>query len=104
MIEFAYAASRHGACRCRRHDFHVIMIVVMMAIFYFLLIRPENKRKKQAEEMRSSLQEGRLADHHRRRVWPYRGHHRPHRGHRDQRGPGPHGVREVRHRLRGYAG
>ena len=31
---------------------------IMVAIFYFMLIRPESKRKKQAEEMRSSLQKG----------------------------------------------
>lgn len=36
----------------------VIMLVLMIAIFYFMLIRPESKRKKQAEEMRSSLQKG----------------------------------------------
>lgn len=36
----------------------IIMLVVMIAIFYFMLIRPENKRKKEAEQMRSSLQVG----------------------------------------------
>ena len=35
-----------------------IMMVIMLGIFYFMLIRPESKRKKQAEEMRSSLQKG----------------------------------------------
>ena len=36
----------------------VLMIVAMVAIFYFMLIRPENKRKRQAEEMRNSIQKG----------------------------------------------
>jgi preprotein translocase subunit YajC len=36
----------------------IIMLLVMVAIFYFMLIRPENKRKKEAEQMRSSLQVG----------------------------------------------
>jgi preprotein translocase subunit YajC len=36
----------------------IIMLLVMVAIFYFMLIRPENKRKKDAEQMRSSLQVG----------------------------------------------
>ncbi len=36
----------------------IIMLVAMIAIFYFMLIRPENKRKKEAEQMRSSLQPG----------------------------------------------
>ena len=36
----------------------MIMIVALMAVMYFFMIRPENKRKKQAEEMRSSLQKG----------------------------------------------
>ena len=35
-----------------------IMLVAMLAIFYFMLILPENKRKKEAEQMRSSLNEG----------------------------------------------
>ena len=34
------------------------MLVVMIGVFYFVLIRPENKRKKEAENMRSSVQEG----------------------------------------------
>lgn len=36
----------------------IVMLVAMMAVFYFLMIRPENKRKKEAEQMRSSLQVG----------------------------------------------
>ena len=36
----------------------LIMLVVMFALLYFMMIRPENKRKKQAEEMRNSLQKG----------------------------------------------
>ena len=36
----------------------IIMLLVMVAIFYFMLIRPENKRKKEAEQMRFSLQVG----------------------------------------------
>ena len=36
----------------------LVMLVLMIGIFYFMLIRPESKRKKQAEEMRSSLQKG----------------------------------------------
>ena len=33
-------------------------MILILIIFYFMLIRPESKRKKQAEEMRSSLQKG----------------------------------------------
>lgn len=36
----------------------IVMLVAMMAVFYFMMIRPENKRKKEAEEMRASLQVG----------------------------------------------
>ena len=36
----------------------IIMLVAMMGVFYFLMIRPENKRKKEAEQMRASLQVG----------------------------------------------
>ena len=36
----------------------LLPMVLIIVVFYFLLIRPENKRKKQAEEMRSSLQKG----------------------------------------------
>jgi len=37
---------------------YIIVLVAMIAIFYFMLIRPENKRKKEAEQLRSSLQVG----------------------------------------------
>ena len=33
-------------------------LILMLAMLYFLMIRPESKRKKQAEEMRSSLNKG----------------------------------------------
>ena len=36
----------------------IVMLVVMLAVFYFMLIRPENKRKKEAEQMRASVQPG----------------------------------------------
>ena len=36
----------------------IVMLVVMLAVFYFMLIRPENKRKKEAEQMRASVQTG----------------------------------------------
>ena len=55
MIQFAYAADGTTAAGAGNMTSTIIMIVVMIAIFYFLLIRPENKRKKQAEEMRNSL-------------------------------------------------
>ena len=57
MFEIAYASSS-GTAAGGSGMTSILMIVVMLAIFYFLLIRPENKRKKQAEEMRSSLQKG----------------------------------------------
>lgn len=36
----------------------LLMIVAMFAVFYFLLFRPEKKRKKEAENLRSSVQTG----------------------------------------------
>ena len=36
----------------------LLMIVTMFAVFYFLLFRPEKKRKKEAENLRSSVQTG----------------------------------------------
>ena len=57
MIEFAYAATS-GAANPSGGGMSILMIVLMVAIFYCMLIRPESKRKKQAEEMRSSLQKG----------------------------------------------
>ena len=57
MIEFAYAATS-GTANPSGGGMSILMIVLMVAIFYFMLIRPESKRKKQAEEMRSSLQKG----------------------------------------------
>lgn len=36
----------------------MVALVATLAIFYFLMIRPENKRKKEAEQMRASLQAG----------------------------------------------
>ena len=56
MVDIVYASS--GTAASGGMGSTLIMIVLMIAIFYFLLIRPENKRKKQAEEMRSSLQKG----------------------------------------------
>ena len=58
MFDIAYAASTSGAASGTGMGSTILMIVLMIAIFYFLMIRPENKRKKQAEEMRSSLQKG----------------------------------------------
>ena len=57
MIEFAYAATTSGGGAGGGMS-SIVLIVLMVAIFYFMLIRPESKRKKQAEEMRSSLQKG----------------------------------------------
>lgn len=36
----------------------MLPLVLIIAVFYFLMIRPENKRKKEAEQMRSNLEEG----------------------------------------------
>ena len=36
----------------------LIMLLVMVAVMYFMIWRQESKRKKQAEEMRSSLNKG----------------------------------------------
>lgn len=36
----------------------VLLVVVMAAMMYFLMIRPENKRKKEAQNLRDSLQMG----------------------------------------------
>ena len=59
MIEFAYAATTPGNTPAAGGGMSsIVLIVLMVAIFYFMLIRPESKRKKQAEEMRSSLQKG----------------------------------------------
>lgn len=59
MIEFAYAATTSGNNPAAGGGMSsIVLIVLMVAIFYFMLIRPESKRKKQAEEMRSSLQKG----------------------------------------------
>ena len=58
MIEFAYATSMAGGTNAGGGMSSIVLIVLMVAIFYFMLIRPESKRKKQAEEMRSSLQKG----------------------------------------------
>ena len=33
-------------------------LLMMIVVFYFMLIRPENKRKKEAEQLRNSLNEG----------------------------------------------
>lgn len=57
MIQIAYADAA-AATTSGGMGSTILMIVLMIAIFYFLMIRPENKRKKQAEEMRSSLQKG----------------------------------------------
>ena len=67
LIDTAYAAAAEGQTGGGLGS-TILMIVVMIAIFYFLLIRPQRS------------EEGRLADHDRRRVWPCRDHHRPHRG------------------------
>ena len=59
MIEFAYAATTPGNTPAAGGGMSsIVLIVLIVAIFYFMLIRPESKRKKQAEEMRSSLQKG----------------------------------------------
>ena len=58
MIEFAYAATTSGNAPAAGGGMSSIVLIMMVAIFYFMLIRPESKRKKQAEEMRSSLQKG----------------------------------------------
>ena len=59
MIEFAYAATTSGNAPAAGGGMSsIVLIILMVAIFYFMLIRPESKRKKQAEEMRSSLQKG----------------------------------------------
>lgn len=59
MIEFAYAASMAGGTPAAGGGMSsIVLIILMVVIFYFMLIRPESKRKKQAEEMRSSLQKG----------------------------------------------
>ena len=58
MIEFAYAASMAGGTNSGGGMSSIVLIILMVVIFYFMLIRPESKRKKQAEEMRSSLQKG----------------------------------------------
>ena len=36
----------------------VLLVVVMAAMMYFLMIRPENQRKKEAQNLRDSLQVG----------------------------------------------
>ena len=36
----------------------VLLVVVMAAMMYFLMIRPESKRKKEAQNLRDSLQVG----------------------------------------------
>ena len=36
----------------------VLLVVVMAAMMYFLMIRPENTRKKEAQNLRDSLQVG----------------------------------------------
>lgn len=36
----------------------ILVMVVMLVVMYFMMIRPENKRKKEAQQMRSSLQVG----------------------------------------------
>lgn len=58
MIEFAYAATTSGGTNAGGGMSSIVLIILMVVIFYFMLIRPESKRKKQAEEMRSSLQKG----------------------------------------------
>ena len=59
MIEFAYAATTSGNNPAAGGGMSsIVLIILMVVIFYFMLIRPESKRKKQAEEMRSSLQKG----------------------------------------------
>ena len=58
MFDIAYASTTGTTGAGTGMGSTIMMIVLMIAIFYFLMIRPENKRKKQAEEMRSSLQKG----------------------------------------------
>ena len=59
MIQFLESAAGNGeAMPGGSMTSTIIMLVIMAAIFYFMLIRPENKRKKDAEQMRSSLQVG----------------------------------------------
>ena len=59
MIEFAYAATTSGNAPAAGGGMSsIVLIILMVVIFYFMLIRPENKRKKQAEEMRTSHQQG----------------------------------------------
>ena len=36
----------------------ILMLVLMFAMLYFFMIRPENKRKKEAQNLRDSLQVG----------------------------------------------
>ena len=36
----------------------IIMVLAMLALGYFFMIRPENKRKKEAEELRNSINVG----------------------------------------------
>ena len=36
----------------------IIMLVLMFAVLYFFMIRPENKRKKEAQNLRDSLNVG----------------------------------------------
>ena len=36
----------------------IVMMLAVLAIMYFLMIRPENKRKKEAQNLRDSLQVG----------------------------------------------
>ena len=36
----------------------ILLMVGMLAIMYFFTIRPENKRRKEADQMRASLQVG----------------------------------------------
>lgn len=102
MVDIVYASS--GTAASGGMGSTLIMIVLMIAIFYFLLIRPENQAEKAGpEEMLQFPEEGRLADDHRRRVWPCRFRDGPHRRHRDERGPRASGVCEVRRRRRRYA-
>jgi len=37
---------------------YIIYFAVIIAVFYFLVIRPEKKKRKQADELRKSLQVG----------------------------------------------
>lgn len=58
MFDIAYASTTGTTGAGTGMGSTIMMIVLMIAIFYFLMIRPENKRKKQAEEMRNSLNKG----------------------------------------------